>query len=405
MHEGKAFCETVKRALEKKCRLIIAIRHPNGGEPHLLTWFFLFKLRFYAAIRGIRFPRWPHVLFVYGYEVVRWGGWIPRYVLPNVGAMPVYHSRLDTKGMSRIYNAIAESPYPLAIAPEGQVSYTTDSVPRIEPGVIRIGFNAAIHQEKKDPACPVEILPLSIYFRFGSWGKASVEILLRKTEKYCGFTKKERKNVSFRQRLKKCRDYILEINEERYNIKNDDSMPQSFEQRLDKVANTALETAERMLGLKGEGDYFTRIHKVRQICWDRICLPGVFDFKSMSRIQRSIKDLEAGQAWYIARHKELAEFCWYFKTPVPTDETPLHNKIEYVQNLHDLANRTMGGSYGHRVNIFPRKVIIKAAPVINLTERLERYRTDRKTTIADTLADLEKAYIDDINEMNRTEKG
>ena len=402
-YKDKTLFEAFERALSKKSRCIIAFRHPNGGEPQILTWFFLFKLRKYARRHGIRFARWPHAVSVYGYEVVRWGGWIAHYVMPNLGAMPIYHSKMDTKGMARIYKAINDGPYPLAIAPEGQVSYSTDSVPRLEPGVIRIGFNAAQHMQKIDPNCPVEILPLSVHFRFGPWGKITVEILLRRIEKLCGYSRREERKLPFGERLKKCRDYILELNEKRYNIKNDE--PSSVKNRLEKIAYTALETAERMLSVKIEGDFFSRLHKVRQVCWDRIFIPDVYSFKDITPIQRSVMDLNAGEAWYIARHLELADLSWYFNGEIPTDETALHNKIEYVQNLHDFANRTMGGAYSNRVSIFPRKVIIKAAPVINLTELLPNYKNDKKTAVAETLSILEKAYLDNINEMNSAEKG
>ncbi|MCL2804783.1 MAG: acyltransferase [Treponema sp.] len=403
--EEKILLEAFDRALSGKSRCILAFRHPNGGEPQLLTWFFLYKLKRYAAKHGIRFTRRPHAVFVYGYEVVRWGGWMARYIMPNLGAMPIYHSKMDIKGMARIYKAIAEGPYPLAIAPEGQVSYTADTVPRLEPGVIRIGFQAAQNMEKKNPDCPVEILPLSVHFRFGPWGKATVEILLQRIEKFSGFSRRETRKLSFEERLQKCRNHILEINEERYNIKSEIAF--SFEQRLDRVANAALETAERMLGIKIDitNDYFTRLYNVRQICWDRIFLPDVFELNSMAKIQRSMMDLGAGEAWHIARHQELADICWYFKCSIPTKDAALHNKIEFVQNLHDFANRTMGGAYSNRVSIFPRKVIFKAAPVINLTERLSRYREDKKAVVAETLSELEKAYLDCIDEMNRVEQG
>jgi hypothetical protein len=402
-HKDKTLFEAFERALSGKSRCIIAFRHPNGGEPQLLTWFFLFKLRKYARKHGIKFPRWPHAVFVYGYEVVRWGGWVARYIMPNVGAMPIYHSKMDTKGMARIYKAINDGPYPLAIAPEGQVSYMADSVPRLEPGVIRIGFNAAQHLKQKNIDSPVEILPLSVHFRFGPWGKVTAKLLLKKIERICNFSFKETKKLSHEERLFKCRNYILETNEERYKIKADTSL--SFEERLEKVTYAALETAERMLGIKTEGDYFTRQHMVRQICWDRIFLPDVYNFKGISPIQRSVLDLKAGEAWYIARHEELANFCWYFHGKLPTEDTALHNKIEYIQNLHDFANRTMGGAFFNRVNIFPRKLIIKAAPVINLTERLARYKENKKAAVTETLSELEKAYLDCINEMNIIERG
>ena len=400
LHGDKILFDVFKRALAGESRCIIAFRHPNGAEPQLLTWFFLYRLKALAARNGVRFARNPHALFIYGYEVLRWGGWSARLIMPNVGAMPIHHSKMDSNGMAMIYKAISEGPYPLALAPEGQVSYTTDSIPRLETGGIRIGFQAARQLAEKN-GCPVEVLPLSVHFRYGPWGKASMERLLGRIEKICGFSGKA-ENLSFTERLKRCRDHILQINEGRYKINADVS--RSFEERLEKVIYAALENAERMLGIKSEGDFFMRLYKVRQSCWDRIFLPDVDDLENMTRIKRGVMDLWAGEAWYIARHQELADFGWYFRRPLPTEETALHNKVEYVQNLWDFANRSMGGAISGRVNIFPRKVIIKAAPVINLTERLPGYKENKKAAVAAVMPELEKAYLDCIDETNAAEK-
>jgi hypothetical protein len=391
--------EAFKRAMAGESRCIIAFRHPNGGEPQILTWFFLFKLRVAAAGMGMKFKRWPHAVFVYSYEVARWGGWVARFIMPNVGAMPIHHAKMDSTGMAKIYKAIAEGPYPVALAPEGQVSYTSDTVPRLEPGVIRIGFHVAERLAGKNPDCKVEILPISVHFRFGSWGVFTLEFLLRKIEKACGFSGKTQNNVprkkaSFEERVRQCREHILKTVEARYQIKGDDST--SFEKRLDTVINTALETAERMMGIKSEGEFFSRMYRLRQFCWDRIFLPSIDNFDGMSRIERSVKDLQAGEAWYIGRHQELVDFCWYFRIPHPTGDTPLHNKIEYVQNLWDFASRSMGGSYSDRASIFPRKVIIQAAPVIDLSERLPSYKENKKAAIVTAMSDLESAYLDCI---------
>ena len=397
----KILFDAFKRALAKESRCIIAFRHPNGGEPQILGWFFLFRLKWIALLKGFRFPRTPHAVFIYGYEVVRWGGWVSRYVMPNLGAMPIHHAKIDSRGMSRIYKAIIDGPYPVALAPEGQVSYSSDTVPRLEAGAIRIGFSAAQQLAEKDKIHPVEILPISVHFRFGPLGKVTTDHLLKKVEKQCGFKWRDSKKLPFTERLHKCRQYILEVNEKRYKIKSDSSLP--FEERLEIVVTTALETAERMLGIKSEGDLIPRMYKVRQICWDRIYLPEVDNLENMTMVERSVMDLKAGEAWYIGRHQELVDFGWYFRRPLPTEETTLHNKIEYVQNLWDFANRTMGGAFADRVNIFPRRVIIQAAPPINLTERLPNFKEDRKAAVASVMSDLEKAYIDSINEMNKTE--
>jgi hypothetical protein len=394
----KALFDAFKRSLEGKSRCIIAFRHPNGGEPQLLTWFFLFKLKALAARSGIRFPRRPHAVFVYGYEVVRWGGWIARFVMPRVGAMPIHHSKVDSTGMTRIYRAIADGPFPLALAPEGQVSYTTDSVPRLEQGVIRIGFAVADRMSREKMPAPVEILPISIHFRFGPWGEFTLKFLLKKIEKVTGFGRKGRTVLPFTKRLKACRDRILELNEKRYDIKPDPSF--SFEERMDAVIAAALESAERILGVRSSGDIFARIYSLRQIYWDRIILPGVDTLDNLSGIERGVADLLAGEAWYAGRHLEIVDFAWYFRVPLPADNAPLHRKIEYAQNLWDFANRTMGGAYVNRISIFPRRVIIQAAPPINLTERLPVYHNDKKSAIGGALADLKQAYMDCIDAIS-----
>jgi len=395
---GDSLIDAFKRHLAGESRCILAFRHPNGGEPQILTMFTLFKLRRVAAKRGVRFSRRPHAVFLYGFEVTRYGGWPARYVMPNLGAMPIHHSKVDSTGMRRVYNYITEGDYPLALAPEGQVSYFTDSVPHLESGVIRMGFHAAQHLADKKNDCPVEILPVSIHFRFGILGNVLMNRLLKKIEKNCGFSGGNKGDLSFAERLRRCRDHVLKINEGRYNINSDESLP--FDKRLEQVVYAALETAERMLDLKSEGDFFSRLYKVRQICWDRIFLPGVDNFDDISPVERSTLDLRAGEAWHIARHQELADFGWYFHSPVPSEDSTLHQKIEYIQNLWDFASRTMGGALSDRKNILLRKVIVYSAPVINLSERLPDYKKDKKATIAACISDLEKAYLDCIDEVN-----
>jgi hypothetical protein len=393
--------EAFKRALAGESRCIIAFRHPNGGEPQLLGVFFLFKLRFLAAKAGVKFARRPHAIFVYGYEVVRWGGWVARFIMPNIGAMPIYHSKVDKKGMERIYKAITEGPYPVTLAPEGHVSYATDAVRRLEPGVVRIGFHAAKQLVAKGSNCPVEILPVSVHYRFGSWGKINMEILLKKIEKVTGLSAPGRKKLPYVQRARECRQHLLEVNESRFQIKGDDAL--SFDERLERVTYAALETAERMMGEKNEGDFFSRMYKLRQIYWDKIFLPELDTLEGMTYAERNVLNLQAGEAWYIGRYLDLIDFTWYFRIPIPAEDEAFHIRLEYVQNLWDFANRTMGGGFPDRFNIFPRKVIIKAAPVINLSERLEAYHNDKKTTFEQTMSDLEKAYLNCIDEINRAD--
>ncbi|MDR2096518.1 MAG: acyltransferase [Treponema sp.] len=391
------FFDSFDRALRGKSRCIIAVRHPYGGEPQMLSWYILFKFRALAKRGGYTLARAPHTVFVYGYEVVRWGGAVARLVMPRLGAMPVHHTKVDTRGMSRIYKAITEGPYPLSIAPEGQVSYTAEAIPRLEQGAIRIGFHAAERLQRSGSDCPVEILPVSAHFRYGSWGKFALKLLIGKIEKYTGLRKKNRAagNLSLEESVLRCREHILAANERRYGLQVDTAQP--YAERVNAVMDAAMNHAEMVLGLrKGGGEVIDRMYHLRQICWDRIYLPGTNGLDDFSSVERSIADLRAGEAWHAGRHLEVVDFSWYFRNPPPAQDAPLHTRIEYVQNLWDFANRTMGGAYANRTNIFPRCVIFRAAPPINLSARLPEYRTDRKALVRKVMDELKDAYLDCI---------
>ena len=395
------FYGAFKRALSGESRCILAFRHPNGGEPQLLSWFIIYRLKTLAARAGFRFARKPHAVFVYGYEVVRWGGWVARLVMPRLGAMPVHHAKVDSQGMARIYKAIVNGPYPLAIAPEGQVSYTAESIPRMEPGTIRIGFHAADRltrvKEKGGGEPVLEILPVSVHFRYGVWGKFTLELLLKKIERNTGKSAGQEK--SFTRRLNVCLEHILGVNEKRYGLSP--APDAAIGDRIDQIIEAAMNSAAHILRVKEEEtELFTRLARLNQICWDRLFLPGYESLDTLSRVERGSADLQAGEAWYACRHLELVGFSWYFRVPLPAEDAPLHVKIEYAQNLWDFASRSMGGGYPNRVNLFPRRVIIQAAPPINLSERLPAYHQDKKAAINQAMTDLKEAYMKCIEAVN-----
>jgi hypothetical protein len=388
------FIHAFRRALGGESRCIVAFRHPYGFEPQILTWFVLYKLKGTAARRGIRFPKSPRIRFVYGYEVLRWGGPVARIIMPRLGALPVHHSKLDSKGLSGIYAAIAEGPYPVGIAPEGQVSYTTGGTPRLEPGVIRIGLGAAEQLKDKGKSLPVEILPVSMRLNYGRRAGKVMEGLLRKVEKICGLNDGASGGSDLTGRFLRCREIILSLNEARYGITSDSGRP--WEERVDVLLNAALDYCSGILGIRNSREeHFSRMYYLRQVCWDRIFVPGKAEGEEQeTEIERAAEDLRAGEAWHAARHMEIADFTWYFRNPPPAENAPLRMKIEYVQNLWDFANRTMGGAYANRVNIHPRSVTIQAGPVINLNAAVEEHRQDRKETVQKLLSRLQDTYMD-----------
>jgi 1-acyl-sn-glycerol-3-phosphate acyltransferase len=403
------FFRAFEQALRGDSRCILAFRHPNGGEPQILTWFIIFRLKGLAKKAGVSFARRPHALFIYGYDVLRWGGWVARLIMPRVGAMPIHHTKLDSRGMARIFQALKNGPYPLAIAPEGQVTYNTEQILSLEQGAMRIGFHSADQLEKEGQPYPVEVLPVSIHPRYGVWGKMCLSWLMDRLDRAAGFRNRYRKEgkPDFSRRLRNLRDYLIALNETRYGVPKGGVLPpgeeQDLQERIGVIINAAMDRAKKILGIHTPfSNIADGINELRQICWDRIYLPGRETLEGLPRVERSLLDLQAGEAWHAGRHIELADFLRFFRSPLPKEETPLHLKIEYAQNLWDLANRTMGGSYSTRnINIFPRRVIIQAAEPINLTDRLPGYRQDRRAAIQSAMDELLAAYLGCIEEVNK----
>jgi 1-acyl-sn-glycerol-3-phosphate acyltransferase len=399
----KRFFGAFERALRGDSRCILAFRHPNGGEPQILTWFIMFRLGMLAKRAGFSFAKRPHALFIYGYDVLRWGGWVARFIMPGVGAMPIHSTKFDSQGMFRIIKALKEGPYPLAIAPEGRITYNTEQVLSLEQGAIRIGFYAADQLGKEGK--PVEILPVSVHLRYGVWGKMCLTRLMRRLDRATGFRDryKNEGEPPFTQRLRNCRDYLIARNELWYGIPADET--RGIPERLERVASAALDRAEQILGIRMvKDDVITRLNHSRQVYWDRIYLPEQETLSGLSQVERAHLDLRAGEAWYAGRHIDLADFLWYFRAPLPEEDAPLHLKIECAQNLWIFAHRTMGGSYvAQNITIFPRRVIIQAGEPVNLTDRLPAYSRDRKTAVQEAMEDLLKAYMGCIEEVNKTD--
>jgi hypothetical protein len=376
------------RTFKNKSRCIAAFLHPIGMEPHILEWFTLFRFKKFA--RKSNAVCAPHLRFVYGYEALRWGGVLARFILPRMGAMPVYHAKLNSHSMEAIYKALTDGPYPIAIAPEGQVSYFSDRIPHLEQGVVRIGFTAAERLEKS--GIPVEVLPISVQYYFDGRGKKSMEKLLRKVERCIGV--EHEKEGEFAKRLLLCRERILEKNEERYGI-TAEQRAANFAERVDVLIEKCINRTEKILGVTRRGDVFAGMYYLRQMCWDRIFISGKASLDGMDRLDRAIADLNAGEAWYASRHLELVDFVWYLRNaPAPTAESPLYQQVEYVQNLWDFANRTMGGIFGTRKYIYPYKVVINAGPPVNLIDYLTAYHSDRKETVEEVMGELEKRFLE-----------
>lgn len=414
LRHAERLVEAYRAFFSGEARLIIAFRHPYGDEAQLMAYIIGRLLPREAAARKVRYPRGPHALFVHGYEVPLWGGAFERWLLPRVGAVPVHHVLLDRKSIERIRALMADGDFPLALAPEGQVSYTSEGLPRLEPGAARICAWCAEDLAAAGRTEHVLILPLSVHHRWDGASEANLDRLIGRIEKKCGITPSspaggelgrsgQGGSVVRFQRLSAIADAVLECAERHYGRYCGLVPPPrgvaARSARLAALREAALDSAERALRLAPEGDAIARVYRIRHACWDRIYRADIPDLEALSDLERALADRAAGEAWYASRHMELVDLAYYLDFDRLKEDDPLSLFVETTQNYADLISRLEGGNISDRVSLRRRDAAVIVGEPLDAGKILAAPGSGRKEAAARLSARLEKAYLACIQEF------
>jgi len=247
----------------------------------------------------------------------------------------------------------------------------------------------------------VHILPISVHYHYGERARSGLAQLVARLESFVGLPCAAQTQggapAGIGDRLGGVLELVLALAWRQYGLTP--GPDGTTETRVQAVVEAALSAGERILGIAGtSGDPFARLYRIRQVGWDRVYLPPDEDPRAMSPLERAIADRKAGEAWYGMRHMELADFALYLRSGPPADDAPLHVLVEYAQNLWDLANRLAGGTISGRVEVRPKRAVVIVGQPLDLSDRLARFRADRKRATVDILADLEESYQHCIKE-------
>ncbi len=392
---------------EGRSRLILAFRHAYGDEPQLLSWALDSRLPGLAREAGKPLKKKPHAAFIHGYEVPLWSGPLVRFLLPRTGALPVHHSRLDQAGLRRIREALRDGPHPLALAPEGQVSYRSRSLPRIEEGAARLGFWCAQELEAQGRPEAVQILPLGIYYRYEPRDLAKLSALLAEVEADCGLAARGESGLAgIVERSEVLADALLAKAEAWYQGMHGfrpSKGAASRRERLVALLEAALGVAEACLGLHPEGDMINRVYRIRASAWERIYPPGALPGKARGRrrdLARALADRAAGEAFFAMSHMELVDLAWYLGAEPLGPQAPFDLVVERVYDLADLASRLGGGKFTDRPNRIRKTAILTAAPALELRSELGHWRQDKRAACESVTARLGQAFITTLKEHN-----
>ncbi len=397
MVHGNRMVDAYRDFREGKTRLIIAFRHAYGDDPQLMAYTLHHALprearRLKKPLGGI-----THAHFVYGAEVPLWSGPFVRWLLPNVGAVPINHVHMDSSGMNRIRKTIASGTYPLALAPEGHVTYESETVGELESGTARFGFWCIEDLAREGRPEKVVFLPVSTHYRYGSGDSRALERVIGSLETECGLgggNRRDRSIGSLKERLAACGKEILSITASYYRERSRTEIACDREALLD----AALSAAEGILALESRGDGFERLYRVRTAAWDLIIRD---DAEEMSPLRLDLARRETGEAWFAMRHMETAELLAHVGFGVIPEDVDLNGLFEIANNYRDMLGRLAGGTLKNRVNEVSRRPVIVTGEPIVLDELYPKYREDKRAALALATGRLREGFIRCVEDYRR----
>lgn len=388
-------------------RLIVALRHPYGDEPQLM--FHVFENMIPRLARKLRMPLLsnPGLRLLHDYAVPLWSNAFIRFLLPRAGAMPVYHVKCDTGGLSNIRAALKNGNSPIGLAPEGQISYHSETLPRIEFGTVRMGFWCASDLERAGRTEDVRILPLSIHYQYDKRDFNKIHSAVSQLESLCGLNNIKSVNGKLSLLLPRLREIewrLLTKTESFYSETYAYRAPEAVsgesealerQRRWNTLLPAALSVAEHALGIDpGQETLVQRMYRVRFEGWSRVYPEYMLDH--LSPLELALADRRAGEGWFAMRHMELVDLMSYhdesyldYNDPAPSDD----RIIESILNLQDLCSRLMGGNITNRPNNIRKKAFIVPGEILNLTALMPQYRVSPKKTVRLATETLAQRFI------------
>jgi hypothetical protein len=261
--------------------------------------------------------------------------------------------------------------FPVAMAPEGQVTYHNRKLGPLQPGTARLALWTLEDLERRGGSEPVWIVPIATAYHYDLRRPARLHRLLQRTEAVCGLAEgaDTASPGELYVRVLSILQYLVARMERLYEaeysigLRDDCASGASLQERIYRVCDAALRVAEEQFGLSGSGEYVQRVFAAREAG-----LRKVFrirqDERVASPLERDLADRLAAEAYLGLRHMELVDVLEYVRPDYLSPDSPLDRFVEMAENLWDITSRLRGGNISGRLNAVPRRVDVRVgAPV------------------------------------------
>lgn len=305
----------IKSFHEGKQSLILAFRHTAKEDaPALLV-----------AVKE------SHLCFLYGRDVLNWAGSVTKFLFPRLGFVAVQNRGSNREGMHFLRKEVQHGRFPIALAPEGQVTYHSHRCENIEMGVANIASWAL--ESGKD----VAILPIAIGYRYTGSLKA---LLTRWTEETgLGLTPGDDRSL-----LQEACTKTLELVASFFHLPLSSDLP--FTERRDSLCRSLLNLGEQKARLEAsEETILDRLFRLRYKGEDTLFNQNEDNLNAIDAANLAYEQAAARSYLRISQVVDILEYL----NPGYIDEGSEQNRFfEVALNILDVNNRLMGGSINTR---------------------------------------------------------
>ena len=302
-------------------------------------------------------------------------GGIRSYVMQRLGVYSVVRGTADRNAFRTTRQILVDGKWPLVIFGEGEISRQNDTVMRFERGITQLCFWAIDDIKKAGLNKPLYVLPLGIKYHYTKDMWNVVDNALTALER--SILPPDARTPDERyQRLRRIGISVLKTLADEYQYKVDPKA--SLNEQIQELKEQILSYAEKIMGMHSDEDILTRIRALKNIVDSEIYR----DVDQMTAYERKIHDeqLQKFQQFYPDLER-LTNFIAITDGYVAEE----HSAERYLEVIFRLEKEVFGSATRRG----PRVASIRAGEPINLSERYETYKTQKKETVEEITTELE----------------
>lgn len=367
----EALIDGLEKFYDKNHKLIIAFRHVAKEDAQVMMYALNRKIHRQIRKRNRHRDKTDkiiaHAQFIYGIDALNWAGKAAAWLFPRIGCVPVQNGSSNRNGLNILRNGMREGKFPIALAPEGQVTYHMYTCYPIASGVASL---ASWADDDKD----VIILPVAIGYKHTDHPEQFIRSVVERWEHLSGIKLDTDRSTPILALLHKVFDITVSLLNEMYELHGETTL--TPREQINAICEKALDLAEQLANVRAEGTILDRLFKVRYTGMDAIH-PNWFNPFQIAPVKRSLADFDALKAHVYLRHSQVVDVLEYIHPEYITSPCSAGRACEFALNLLDVLNRIQGGNINSRFTPRNKKAIVSIGNAIHFSQSETRSSTKR----------------------------